>query len=134
MVTADPRCRRLSQLATRLGSRGPFDSRWGPILGLIYVDVGGHPRLSPPRAPPPESLPSRGARAMVKVTFAIAEDTTGRKSFESSFARKANAAASPIARRSIRHFIFYLDAVSHDEEAGRMLSSGTTKVFLFINP
>lgn len=55
-------------------------------------------------------------------------DTVVRKLCESSFARKANAAASRIARRSIRHFIFYLNAMSHDEEAGRMPSSGNESI------
>lgn len=132
MVTADPRCRRLSQLLPVLAAEDRLTPGGGrswdlymSTLEAIHVSpcaplVRPRPNHYPPegreRWPRWPSLHHRGGYRKV------------RKLCESSFARKANAVASRIVRRSIRHFIFYSDAVSHDEEAGRMPSSGNESI------
>ena len=77
--------------------------------------------LFPPRAPPPEfiTLP-RGASDGQGDLRSTAGDSAGRKLCESSFARKANAQPpreSP--RRSIRYFIFYLNAPPESRRGSR---------------
>lgn len=130
-MTADPRCRRLSQLLPVLAVEDRLTPGGGRSWDLYMSTLEAIRVCLPvPLSCAPARIITllRGASDGQGDLRSTAGDSAVRKLCESSFARKANAVASRIAGRSIQHFIFYLDAVSHDEEAGRMSSSGNEKI------